>query len=848
MTEKPELVARLWMGSAISGECSVCHEVIVVQGAVTAELGELNDTLKQVFEKHIGSKHSLEGIEHGITIGRTPPLAGVALVSCAALLMELALTRIFSVVFFYHYAFLAISSALLGLGTGGVFAHLRQRQLAQHSTRQICSLLSGISGIAVVVALEITLHVQVAMHLSAHNLARLSAAYLASAMPFFFTGLVLSMVFAREVRRIPLLYGADLLGGALACLAVVPLLNRIGGPNTVLFAGLLMESASAVWASTKRWRMPGLALTGLLAILIAANNSGRLIDAIYAKGLRITDRAEYVRWNAISRVEVDPGSIDGSKWIVIDEDANSAMLNSDPHRPLDLDWAKLRIPTAPSAVTALRPRGDFAIIGPGGGVDVFRAVASGSQNVTGVEINPTIVDDIMRGRYADYVHHLYELPQVHIHVSDGRSFIRETEQTFDVVQMTLVDTWAATAAGAYSLSENNLYTVEAFREYFDHLKPDGILAITRWEFRRPREALRVVSIAIQALHELGVADPSHNFVVLSEGPLDEDGRPVLVMAKKSAFTTQEETDLYTYLSTTKLVAQYIPSQPGDNAFGRLIGSNDPYGFAAGYEFNIAPVTDDAPFFFFTLKIGQILNRNVLHRGIDWKVNLGVVVLFIVLLISITAVALFLILPLALHGGRGHTLQLLYFVAVGLGYILVEMAFIQRFVLFLGHPTYALTVVVFLLLLSSGAGSFASRKYLADPARIRLPLSLIVIAIFAHVLLLPRILTATVGLPFVVKLGISGALLIPLGFAMGMPFPTGLRWLAEPRSHSTMATATSEVAEDNDVVEWAWAMNAASSVLGSVLAMVLAVRFGLNFTLAQAAAAYLIALALTGAFR
>jgi hypothetical protein len=258
MPEKPELVAKPSVGSAISGECSVCHEVIVVQGAVTAELRELNQMLKQAFEKHVGSKHSLEDSEHGITIGETSPLAGVALVSFAALLMELALTRIFSVVFFYHYAFLAISSALLGLGTGGVFAHLRQQQLARHSTRQICSLLSAISGIAVVVALEVTLHVQVAMQLSAHNLARLSAAYLASAMPFFLTGLLLSMVFAREVQRIPLLYGADLLGGALACLAVVPLLNWIGGPNTVLFAGMLMALASAVWASTKRCRMPGL--------------------------------------------------------------------------------------------------------------------------------------------------------------------------------------------------------------------------------------------------------------------------------------------------------------------------------------------------------------------------------------------------------------------------------------------------------------------------------------------------------------------------------------------------------------------------------------------------------------
>ena len=154
----------------------------------------------------------------------------------------------------------------------------------------------------------------------------------------------------------------------------------------------------------------------------------------------------------------------------------------------------------------LRPHGDYAIIGPGGGVDVLRAVANGSPNVTAIEINPIIANDIMRGRFADYAFHLYQIPEVHMHVSDGRSFIRNSQDKYDVVQMTLVDTWASTAAGAFALSENNLYTVEAFREYFEHLKPDGMIAITRWEFSKPREALRVVSQAMEALHEMGVMD------------------------------------------------------------------------------------------------------------------------------------------------------------------------------------------------------------------------------------------------------------------------------------------------------------------------------------------------------
>ncbi|HVO80036.1 MAG TPA: hypothetical protein VMT28_04860, partial [Terriglobales bacterium] len=204
---------------------------------------------------------------------------------------------------------------------------------------------------------------------------------------------------------------------------------------------------------------------------------------------------------------------------------------------------------------------------------------------------------------------------------------------------------------------------------------------------------------------------------------------------------------------------------------------------------------------------------------------------------------FLIVPLALRGGQQQPIRLLYFIAVGLGYILVEIAFIQRFVLFLGHPTYALTVVVFLLLLSSGAGSLASRKWMSQTARGWLPLALVAAALLLYVFLLPGILYALVGLPFPAKLLVSGVILVPLGFAMGMPFPTGLRALASLPAPEFPATGNGDAREN--AVEWAWAMNAASSVLGSVLAMVIAIQFGLNVTLACGAVAYLLAWGLTG---
>ncbi len=779
------------------------------------------------------------------SVPQTALLAGLGLTSFAALLLELALTRLFSVVLFYHFAFLAISIALLGLGAGAVFSYMLKRRLAAFDTRTLAMRLCMANSVTVLVVLEIVLHVPVALEVSTANFLRLTVLYLAAAVPFFLTGLLFSVVFAREAGRIPLLYGADLGGGALACLAVVPLLNWIGGPNTILFSSIALTVAAAVWApSQKGRRIAGAMLAGFL-ILISANLSDKLIDVVYAKGLfRDPAWVEFARWNALSRVEVDLWG--QAKAVVIDADASTYIMNTEPEHVFGTPWEKILMSTPPALANVLRPHGDFAIIGPGGGIDVLRAVSNGSPSVTGIEINPIIANTIMRGRYASYSKHLYQRPDVHIQVTDGRSYLRSTQQQFDVVQMTLVDTWASTAAGAFALSENNLYTVEAFREYFEHLKPEGMIAITRWEFHEPREALRVVAVAMEALHRLGVANPARNFIVASQGPLDEDGIPVVVLAKKTPFTDQEEAAVNAHLARyNQLRPLYLPSAPGKNPFADLIARNDPYAFARQYPYNVAPVDDNAPFFFFTLKPGQILGEQGLRSGVDWKVNLGVLVLLLVLVISFVAVLAFLILPLALQSGRVRQspLPILYFVAVGLGYIMVEIAFIQRFVLFLGHPTYALTVVIFLLMLSSGAGSLFSRRWLPRTELAWMPIMLILVALSMDLIFLPHWLAAWVGLGFNARLLVSAVLLIPLGFLMGMPFPTGLRALAA----GPVLELSKAMPEDN-AVEWAWAMNAAASVLGSVLAMVIAIQFGLTITLACGIGAYVLSLCLLPALR
>jgi spermidine synthase len=765
-------------------------------------------------------------------------LLTLALSSFSALLLELALTRLFSVVLFYHFAFLAISIALLGLGAGGVYAHVRQQALKRHTMRGIACACAVVTAIAIPIALEVVLHIPVSLKLTGGNFIRLTAIYACSAVPFFLTGVQFAVIFARESSRIPRLYGADLAGGALACLALVPLLNWMGGPNTILFSALIAAVAAIVWSPSARTRKQTIGIAAALALLMIVNRSGKLMDVVWAKGIR-RENVEFSRWNAISRVEVDRAA-DGGRLIVIDADANTFIMNADPRHWEGSQWQEHLMSSPAAAVNAIRPRGDYAIIGPGGGVDVLRAVANGSPSVTGIEINPIIANTIMRDRYADYAYHLYQLPQVHLQVSDGRSFIRNASSQYDVVEMTLVDTWASTAAGAFALSENNLYTTQAFREYFQHLKPDGMIAVTRWEFQVPREALRVASVASEALHESGVQDVSRHFIVVAQDELDEDGINVSVLAKKSEFTTEEENAVRQYVAAHEpLQVLYTPSERQDNAFSGLIRSNDPYGFSQSYPYNVTPVRDNAPFFFCTVKAGKILRLGS-DDAMDWKVNLGIAVLGMLLLISVVAVVVFLMLPLLVSRAASSQpgLVLLYFVAIGLGYILVEVTFIQRFVLFLGHPTYALTVVIFLMLLSSGAGSVVSRSWLSYSRQVWVPLAAISAALIIYVGVLPGLLDHFVGAPFPAKLVISAALLAPLGFVMGMPFPTGLRALAERVDRETQANS----------IEWAWAMNAGSSVLGSVLAIVIAIQFGFNVTLACGAVAYALALLLNPKLR
>jgi len=754
---------------------------------------------------------------------------GVALTTMATLMLELSLTRIFSVVFYYHFAFLAISIALFGLGAGGVFSYVVAARPGEIFRR--LGALAAATSLAVVVSLVVLL---TRTELTNWTLAVI---YFTSALPFLLAGTIVSLAISEAIERVDRVYFSDLLGAAIGCMALVPLLRVIGGPNTVIAAGVLFAVSSAIWlnlAGSIRGRAASVALALALTVLIVVNVNGKLhlIDVKFAKGHALTGE-QYVKWNDFSRVALALDKDAGMESILIDADASTGIANFDfahlsANERHDLAFQ------GPGFPYQIRPAGKTLIIGPGGGWDVARALASGSHDITGVEINPIIATTIMKRQFPELSRGLYLRPDVHIEVEDGRSFVRRSTEKYQVLQATLVDTWASTAAGAFALSENNLYTTDAFYDYLTHLTDDGILAFTRWGFDPPRESLRLLSLAKVALDRLGEHDHPAHFMVVRENAQDIKGwgaRDTVVISRK-AFTSEDMARAHAAIRESKMQAVYLPDEKFPNPFTELLNASDPQAFYRSYQYDVSPVGDDRPFFFYTVQPRDLIEY-FMHpnASADYKINRAVPLLFGLIAISIAATAIILLLPPIVLGSRlprekGVLRFLWYFVFIGAGYILIQVALIQKFVLLLGHPTYALTVIIFSMLISSGFGSFMSRRFLkGSDARLGWALLGVTALVTALAFLAPVINEIGIPWPLPIKVAVTVLLIVPVGFAMGMPFPTGLTRL-EHFHHPS--------------VRWAWALNAASSVLGSASAIFFAIYMGLRETLLVGGLLYLLA--------
>ncbi|HTM04383.1 MAG TPA: hypothetical protein VL173_12810 [Vicinamibacterales bacterium] len=761
-------------------------------------------------------------------------LGGIAAVSAALLMTELALTRIFSVTMYYHFAFLAISIALFGLSASGVFVFVSRRALADVGTRELLTVGGLLHGIATLVALACLVRIRVGLNYSPANLALMLAIYGLAALPFFTGGTIVSLAFARLTDRINVLYAADLIGAATGCLLLIPLLNQLGAPGVVMTAAALGLAAAVSFALPgSRSRVAGVAVV-IIGLPLAAQFAGlRPFDVADTKGHE-GDRVLFAKWNSFSRVAVydrahgdwslSPtykGPKPQSLFMDIDSAASTPILKG-TGRPEDAGYLRYEL-TALAYQLAERPGGfDALVIGPGGGRDLLSALVFGARHVDGVEINPIIVRDVMLDRFRDYSGNIYAQPRVSIHIEDGRSFVRRSSNRYAVIQASLVDTWAATAAGAYTLTENSLYTREAFGEYIDHLTDDGVLTITRWVF----DGLRLVSLAQEACAERGLDAASHLAIVRFD-------RVATFLLKKSPFTADEVHRLQSLSTSLGFSILYAPGLPPPSVvdepaemrnsgtstadYARLILARDRGQFIASYPLDVSATTDDRPFFFHTTRLRDqfqtAFGRSMLFGN-------GLSALLTLFAISALLVLLFVVGPLIVSGtrpGPGWAPWLTYFAALGAGFMLLEVAVLQRFVLLLGHPVYSLTVTLFSLLLGTGLGSLLSRRvehHRVKTVTIR-ALIAIVFVTAAAVIALPLLIDLAIPWTLTIRIVTAVLILLPLGVLLGMALPGGMRLLSTANP---------------DIVAWSWGINGAFSVVGATLAVFIAMNWGFSVTL------------------
>jgi hypothetical protein len=776
-------------------------------------------------------------------------LAGVALVSCTLLMTELALTRIFSVVMYYHFAFLAISIALFGVSASGVFAYVGRQRFDRRPTDALLAITALLYTACTIVALFYLVRLRVGLSYSPRNLALMLTIYALAALPFFSGGLVVTFAIARLTTRINAVYASDLIGAAAGCLVLIPLLDRLGAPGVVLTAAALSGAASVLFAPRSLRLRTAAIGAGLIALPLAGQLSGLAVfDVVDTKGHQ-GDRVLFSKWNSFSRIGVyerthgdwslSPtykGKLPDTRYMDIDSAASTPILGLAP----DLsNAAYLRYELTALAYQLMEKRlgtsgvgpasmGFTAlVIGPGGGRDLASALVFGATRVDGVEINPIIANDVMRDRFQAFSGGIYSNARVRIAVDDGRSFVRRTPERYDVIQASLVDTWAATAAGAYTLTENTLYTVDAFNDYLDHLNDTGVLSMTRWV----ADGLRLVSLAQAACEPRGWSAADRLAIV-------RQGRVATFLLKKSPFTPEEIALLHDIAARMGFDVLYTPggAAAGDAVidgtptgdFARLARAGDRGQFYQKYRRDIRPISDDRPFFFHTTKLEDQFS---VAFGRTMLFGNGLSALLTLLGISAALVLLFVIGPLAIADRgtahpRGWLAWLTYFGALGAGFMLIEVSLLQRFVLLLGHPVYSLTVTLFSLLLGAGLGAAWSRRF--DDRSLRRVGVAGVAAVAAIALVVIAIATPIIAwaIPFArsARMLIAAALLVPMGIALGVPMPTGLRLLS---------------ARAPDMVAWAWGVNGAMSVLGATLAIFIAMNWGFHVTLLAAAATYVL---------
>jgi len=792
-----------------------------------------------------------------------PFLTGLFLICMCGLMLQIIETRVLSVISYYYLAFFAIAMAMFGMTAGSLFVYFRESLFPRQRLFENLVWISSAFAISVVVSAVVAITTVLTGFSRKTELLMTAVQWgklvFILATPYVFAGMAIALALTRSPWPVPLVYGVDLVGAATGCLVVLVVLTLIDSVSAWLLVGALGALAavffSQAWRAANQAEEPQLTIARVpvlgrpwilavsFAVLALANVAIQpygLKLSIVKEQLEDAEKAPIVLWNSFSRIDVGPTKQWLSMWgpsptmPTIEFEERNMQIDGSAGSPIyrfDGDLSKLEFLKydITNLAYSIRHDGRAAVIGVGGGRDLLSAKYFGFRDVTGVELNPIFVN-LLTDSLRDY-NRVADLPGVQLYIDEGRSWFERSDQDFDLIQMSMVDTWAATGAGSFSLSENGLYTVEGFRVFFRHLTPTGVFTVSRWYSpTNIGEAGRMISVAVAALRSEGIGDPqAHLYLAVT------DNLATLIISR-APFNTADLATLTATVDSLRFTAIMHPGTPPASSVMAAIlearTSETLASLSTTYQLDLTPAYDDRPFFFEQLRIrdpSALLNAMSADEGVIRGNFKAVSTLAIIIILSLALVfATILVpslpslrhveLPIALLGSA-------YFLLIGLGFMFVEMGLIQRISVYLGHPIYGLAIGLFGIIVSTGFGSLlSSRISLLTGRRLLMWVGLISIYLAVLPYWLSALINVFASAALPLRAMVSLLAIVPSGVLMGFGFPTGMQIVNYIDQRPT---------------PWFWAINGVAGVLASGLAVTISIEFSISATLWCGAVSYLL---------
>jgi spermidine synthase len=762
---------------------------------------------------------------------------------CASTLMyEIVLTRLLSVTSWYYMAFVSISMAMFGMTAGALFVQLFPKYFSKDAIPLRLTQATMGAAISLPICLLTALAVPLDLSASLQTLYSFLLFSIIIATPFFFSGMAVCLSLTRTPFPIGRVYFADLFGAAMGCLGSAIVLQLIDAPSALFFvSALLFVSASAYASYSGEHRLRRLANYGVLALLVVSvlnSTSVHGIQPIWSKGSidrRLNILSEH--WNPISRVRAShPTNGPPMMWgpspimphftaeeiaVNIDNDAGTAItrfqgdLGSLNYFRYDVTAIAAQLRAGSSAA---------AVIGVGGGRDVLNCAINGFHRIVGIEVNGAMVR--LTSRQLNWFSGFSKIPGFQLVNDEGRSYLTRSGEKFDIIQASLVDTWAATSAGAMTLTENALYTVDGWKVFYEHLRPGGIITFSRWDIAT-KEALRLYSVAKATLLIEGTTNPDLQIALLHSGKI------MTLLVSNQPFTDADLAKIRGIADDMHFTVLLLPGQPPSNPDLKILADARTLEQLASFRnvdnIDVSPVFDSSPYFFNSVHLRYLPAFLRTHRrGGNLFAMLflcGFLFAAVILVASTIVVPAWLLMKRA-PGASPAFGGIVYFLAIGLGFMLIEMGMMQQLSIFLGHPIYSLIIVLAGLILSTGIGSVVSdRLPLSSAWQSRVPpLAVAAVIVLYKLAVVPAIHTFVAGVLWQ-RGAVALALVFPCGFLLGFCFPVGMRWITKLGGEASLP--------------WMWALNGAAGTLGSFVAVILSMETSIAVCVLTGAAFYLL---------